>query len=653
MAKQLILCDCSGTQTLNSESLSKATELNCSAVHSTLCTTQVETAAAAISTGEAVICCAQEKRFFDALAAEIEAPLPTYVDLRDRAGWTTDSSDLLPKMSALIAEASLDVPAAKSLDVISEGLCLILGEADVAFAAALQLQDILGVTVLLSDDAQPPVSRGFDVIRGNLRRASGALGQFSVCIDALQQLDVSGREWRWSAPRDGAMSDCDIILDLRGAAALFPAPHKREGYLRADPKSPQTVADAILTASQMVGTFEKPLYLRHESILCAHSRAGQSGCSKCLDHCPTSAISPAGDHITIDPMICAGCGACSALCPSGAITYDAPPTEAQFRRIQTLAQAYYAAGGSTPRLLVVNAHGSEMIAMAARFGQGLPADVIPLEVEALNAFGHAEILAALGAGFAHVTILLTPGVDPDVQQSELALALAIAGPGKAQVLDLSDPDDLSAALFDPDHIAAIPDAISDPIRPMGSRRQISRQAAIALRPDTQGIPLPPQAPYGAVLVDQDSCTLCLSCVSLCPSGALGDNPDLPQLRFQEDACLQCGLCVTACPEKAITLEPRLNLAPEALSQVVLHEEDPFACVECGALFGVKSTIEKITEKLAGNHTMFARPEAARMIQMCDDCRVQVQFHQQNSPLAAAERPKVRTTEDYLNKRRDH
>ncbi len=87
--------------------------------------------------------------------------------------------------------------------------------------------------------------------------------------------------------------------------------------------------------------------------------------------------------------------------------------------------------------------------------------------------------------------------------------------------------------------------------------------------------------------------------------------------------------------------------------MVLNEEEPFACIECGALFGVKSTVERITEKLAGKHAMFASGSAARMIQMCEDCRIQAQFHAENSPLAGNQRPRVRTTDDYLSKRKDH
>ncbi|MCR9112889.1 MAG: 4Fe-4S binding protein, partial [Rhodobacteraceae bacterium] len=215
---------------------------------------------------------------------------------------------------------------------------------------------------------------------------------------------------------------------------------------------------------------------------------------------------------------------------------------------------------------------------------------------------------------------------------------------------VADPDALCDALYG---ATDIPAPCDQPVLPMGSRRQVARLSAKALNPDTEVLSLPDDAPYGAVLVNTDACTLCLSCVSLCPSGALVENPDKPQIRFQEDACLQCGLCANVCPEDAIGYEPRMNLTDMALTQTVLNEEEPFECVECGVPFGVKSTIERITEKLAGKHSMFGNESAVRMIQMCDDCRVKAQFHSQDNPFAGGDRPQVRTTDDYFSKRRDH
>ena len=652
MAKHLVLCDCEGTQSIDRKTLEETTGLRCSKIYDGLCTRQIGAAAEAIGQGDAIIACQQERARFEELAAELGLPEPGFVDIRDRAGWTRKGEDPAPKMAALAAEAAMAAPAPKALDVVSEGICLVIGAAEVALPAAERLAGALGVTVLLTDAGALPLDRRFDVVRGEVRSLSGALGGFELRIDRLQQVAPGGRgAFGLTAPRDGGVSECDIVLDLSGGTPLVPAPAKREGYLRADPGDPNAVAAALLEAVQLVGTFEKPLYVRMEESLCAHSRAGQVGCTRCLDICPTGAITPAGEHVTVDPMICAGCGACAALCPSGAISYDDPPVDHLFRRLDMLARSYRKAGGTAPRLLVCDtAHGREMIALAARFGDGLPADVIPLELDTVSGFGHAEMLAALATGFARVDVLLAPTTERDALIREQALAEAVSGVGRVGLLDVADPEEMSRRLYDADRLPAQ----AEPVLPMGSRRQVTRLAAQALAgTPEEPLPLPEGAPYGAVLVDTEACTLCLSCVSLCPSGALVDNPDMPQLRFQEDACLQCGICKTVCPEDAITLEPRLDLTDAALSQRVLNEEEPFACIECGALFGVKSTVEKIMETLAGKHPMFAESDAARMIQMCDNCRVNAQYHSQDNPFAMGERPKVRTTEDYYSKRRDH
>ncbi|SLN46701.1 Ferredoxin 7Fe [Falsiruegeria litorea R37] len=648
MVKSLILCDCAGSQHLDVSAIEAGCGLSCSKVHTALCTTELSAAEAALREGDVLIACQQERATFEALAEDMEVDLPGFVDLRDRAGW--GEGDAGPKMAALAAEALLPTPETPAVDVISEGVCFVVGPGEVVEPLASKLGSVLAVTALITDEAEVMPSHGFDVIRGQVRQVRGALGGFEVRIDRFRVLEPMGRGAQlWSDSRDGARSACDIVIDLTGGVPFVPAPEKREGYLRADPRDPVAVADLAFEAVQMTGTFEKPLYVQVEETLCAHSRAEQVGCSNCLDICPTGAITPAGDHVAIDPMVCAGCGACAALCPSTAITYQDPAVSFVLARMQMLARSYRKAGGFAPRLLVHDAHGAEMIRMAARFGRGLPADVIPMELQVISGFGHAEMLAGLAHGFAQVQVLLAPTTERDALDRELGLAEAIGGTGKLGLIDVTDPDALSDMLYGAD----VPDPLADPVLPMGNRRQIARLAAQALNPGGSTLPLPEGAPYGAIEVNTDSCTLCLSCVSLCPSGALIDNPDMPQLNFQEDACLQCGMCQTICPEQAITLVPQLDLSDGALGQRVLNEEEPFACVECGALFGVKSTIERVMDKLVGVNPMFATSDQARVMQMCDDCRVEAQFHSKDNPFQAAPKPRVVRTEDYFSKRKDH
>jgi len=646
MPNTLILCDCSGSQKLDAKALGKATGLACSKVHTALCTGELASAAALIKAGGAVIACQQERQVFEELADELGTTPPEFVDIRDRAGWSEEGANTTAKMAALLADFAVQAPTAKMLDLHSEGQCLILGPEPVALAAAAQLSDVLTVTVLLESAEDIPTRRDFDVVIGKLRSASGGLGQFEVQIDALQIPEPFGRGTpQLSPPRDGGHAACDLILDLRGESPLFH--HKRDGYLRADPRHAEAVSKAVFEASQLVGSFEKPFYVALDPHICAHTRSGISGCSNCINTCETGAISPDGEHVKIDPMVCAGCGGCASVCPSGAITYEAQGFEHLTQRLETMAKSYRDAGGTAPRLLVHDAEfGGEMIALSARFGRGLPADVIPLEVEALTTFGHAEMLAALGCGFAAVDVLLTPKTERPPLDSALTLALAISDNAALRLLDLSDPDALSEALYG--EPVTKPAA---PILPIGNRRQVTRLAAKALRGVPEApIALPEGAPYGAVVVDTDKCTLCLSCVSLCPSGALLDNEDMPQLRFQEDACLQCGVCTRACPESAISLQPQLDLSDAALSQRVLHEEEPFACISCGGLFGVKSSVERIIGILADKHPMFTGSDNAKLIQMCDTCRVKAQFSVDSNPFQGGARRPTRTTDDYLKER---
>lgn len=639
---------------LEPELLGKAADADGVTACSFLCADQLQIARDAFSEGgEVMIACGQEANFFAAIADETGAAdrLQT-VDIRDRAGWTAEET-AFPKQAALLAETKIPRPPTPSKDVTSQGICLVLGTDDTAMAAAKRLSETLAITCLLTSAPEfvRPVN-SYDLAIGTIVGAHGTAGRFEVAVDHYAPMQRTGRgDPGFLEPKDGAKSRCDIILDLTGNTPLFPAPDKRDGYFYADPKDRLSVERAIFDAAQMVGTFEKPIYIRFDASICAHSRAEQSGCQRCLNVCPTGAISPAGDVVLIDENICAGCGACAAVCPSGAVSYDDPPVDYLFRRLRALSMAFREAGGVSPRVLFhEEEHGAEMIRLSARFGRGLPADVIPVEVSSVEGVGHAELIAAMGVGFTEALVLMNPKSDITAPESELEIARAILtggghNPDLLRLLHPETPDDLEDILYD----RPIEPLAVEPVLPLGSRRDVTRLASIALSPDMETpIELPAGAPYGAVLIDKDKCTLCLSCISLCPVGALTDNADRPAVNFQESACLQCGICKSTCPEDAISLKPQLNLAKQAIIPLVLHEEEPFECIECGRPFGVKSTITKVVEKLEGKHWMYTNSDNSKLIQMCDDCRIKAQYHGDNTPFRAGERPRVRTTDDYLS-----
>jgi ferredoxin len=417
----------------------------------------------------------------------------------------------------------------------------------------------------------------------------------------------------------------------------------------------------VLRARDLVGSFDQPRYVTFTADICAHSRSHIVGCNRCLDLCPTGAIAPDGDHVAIDAHICAGCGQCAAVCPTGAASYAMPPADALMRQLRTLLTAYAQAGGAEPIVLVHDdAHGTPLIDALARFGDGLPANVLPVAVNEVTQVGLESIAAGFAFGAAAMRILLRAKPRHDVAGLAKTLALAEPilaglgfGPDRIATIETDDPDVLGAQLRA--IVPAAPTPYPATFLPVGGKREVQRLALrelhrAALAP-VDVIALPAGAPFGAIEVNVEGCTLCLACVSACPTGALGDDPDKPTLRFAEDACVQCGLCKATCPEKVITLKPQIDFRTATASARILKQEEPFHCVRCGKPFGTKSTIERVVAKLEGRHWMF-RGKASRLdvLKMCDDCRVIAATEADFDPYGAPQRPALRTTDDYLRER---
>ncbi len=660
--KKLLICNCAETMPLDGGALGKACGRDVH-VHRELCRAELGNIELAAKTGApCLVCCTQETPVFDETFAQHGAETPvSYVNIRERAGWSDDAAAATPKIAALIAEAALDIPPARSLTLQSQGRVLVYGRDEAAVAAARRLAGRLDATVLLTgtEDVIPPAITDVPLFAGTVTRLDGHLGAFAAGIDGLAAAKPSSRaRLEFEPGKDGVVLNFDVVIDLTGGEPLIGAPEKRDGYFHPDPGNPALVEAALFDAADLSGEFEKPIYVNFFENLCAHSRSTVTGCTRCLDVCPASAIAPAGDHVAIDAHVCAGCGACASVCPTGAASYAVPSNEVLFQRLHTLLEAYRNAGGGDPVLLLHDVRfGAEAIGLAARFGRGLPARVLPFAVNEVTQVGLDVLLTAFAFGSARIVVLADParrderaGLEEQIAYAEAALAGLGYGTGRIEIIDDPDPEAMSAHLYGLDDAAAM---FAGGFLAMGGKREITSLALRHLHDHapakTDIIELPAGAPFGAVTIDVAGCTLCLSCVGACPTGALKDNPDAPMLRFAEEACIQCGLCRNTCPESVITLAPRFNFSDEARHEVLLKEEEPFACITCGKPFGARSSVEKTIERLAG-HSMFADdPKALERLRMCEECRVNAQFSD-DQPMAAGKVPITRTTDDYLAER---
>ena len=446
-------------------------------------------------------------------------------------------------------------------------------------------------------------------------------------------------------------AEFDLILDLRTNPKMRMS-QTPQGYF-APGKDPLDQALVVNQLLEMVGEFEKPKYFSYNEKVCAHGRNGKVGCSSCIDVCSTGAISSlfkgGQGSVEVNPNLCMGCGACATVCPSGAMRYNYPSVPHQGKELKTVATVFTAEAkkihqAMTPSLLLHTLKaGTQMIDSLGRAAhlkpkqfEGLPAFMIPYGIEHIASTGLDLWLGALTYGFAEVVLLLSGDEDPAYraaleEQANLANAIlnAYGFDDRIRLVMADSAEDLET----------VSKAMAE-LRQRGSLAPICTPASFGLSNQKRetveavleylqkqaktplpeaGVVLPKSSLLGGLLINQDACTLCMSCVSSCPEGALLDNPDEPKLSFIEKQCVQCGICVQTCPEHALTLNPRLQTVEQRKQRVTLNETQAFHCISCGKPFGTMKMVDLMLAKL-GAHGAFAGAAMDRL-KMCSDCRV--------------------------------
>ncbi len=331
-----------------------------------------------------------------------------------------------------------------------------------------------------------------------------------------------------------------------------------------------------------------PQYIAAPSIDSSLCTAGH-GCRLCVESCPTQALTPVNGEISYSVEACVSCGICVTTCPTGAtVNPAATPGQVAAQIAAMVVSADERIGvrfhcrGAQPRV----------------FGDSW----YPIEVPCTGMLTVGWLLAPLLLGVAAVSVDPCAdsgcplGNDNRLQQRQSAAAAI------CDELDLGQ-DRVRFAKQGPlpDPIGVVPTAAVGAMRDTDVFLALTHMAPISDVSIETSV-----GAVGVVSIDEESCTVCEQCTTVCPPGALKVNrtDGAIEISFDATLCVGCSMCVATCPEidkEAITLHRRFDSGELAVGRHAVRTESTEMCEKCGNPIAPSAMLERIRSMLGPEH----------------------------------------------------
>ncbi len=361
-----------------------------------------------------------------------------------------------------------------------------------------------------------------------------------------------------------------------------------------------------------------------------------AGCDNCLRACKNAAITKLEDRIVIEPELCTKCGACAALCPTGALQ-NSYLTDQQFKVVIDVLARNEDTLEEQALVLTCSNSFEALSCRQERFPEGS----VTLELPCVAGISPLHLYLASVEGVN--TLVLCPNktcpFNAEARLTHESLNIVNAtreslGKATKPLLNYTEMESDGAQIISSikESLAANVQKQSQVSLSVGSRREMLLNTLAMLGDDAPLDGLAEVSGSTSPFYDleiEGSCTLCKACVVNCPTSALdvSSSHQKDALTFNPSQCIGCKICFIVCPEKAISIkksfQPRRIIEGKPVTKA---EAEIMKCMKCGLPVGSKKTIERIMirMKAPGSRSLSS-------LQLCPDCKQSIESITDNMP----------------------